>query len=88
MRKLWPALVIAALSAAGCCVAPPQIFHPGTEGQQQARAQRFDPYPENDVGPAIAGGRPQEYGSPRAEVLRVQPRLDGPLLAPCPLPGP
>jgi hypothetical protein len=82
MRKFWTAALLAAFCSAEGCVAPPPVLHPGTEQQQQARAQRFDPYPENDVGPAVVGGRPQEYANPSAEILRVQPRLDEPVLVP------
>ena len=52
----------------------PRITPPfGSIGQQQARAQYHEPYPENDVGPPVEGGRPREY-EPRGEVAReLQP---------------
>jgi hypothetical protein len=56
------------------CLAPPSIVHPGPEAYQQARAQKFDPYPEPEIGPNTGGLRPADYQSPPAEVLRVQPR--------------
>jgi hypothetical protein len=43
---------------------------PGTVAVQQERAQRFDPYPESDVGPPIEGARPLGYHTPPAEVKR------------------
>jgi hypothetical protein len=62
----------------------PNVSHPGTEATQQARAQVYEPYPENEPGPPVVGGRPREYQDPRAEVLRVQPRLGEPVFAPSP----
>ena len=70
------------LAAAGGCLAPPRLCGPGSERQQQGRAQLFEPYPESELGPAVAGSRPREYTNPRAEVLRVQPRYGEPLLMP------
>jgi hypothetical protein len=58
---------------AGCRgLAPPSIFHPGTAPQQQARAERFDPYPENEPGPTIQGSRPPGYDKPIPEVDRAR----------------
>ena len=71
------------LPICGGCLALPNLAHPGTEAHQQARAQVFEPYPENEPGPPIVGARPREYQDPRAEVLRVQPRIGEPILAPC-----
>jgi hypothetical protein len=62
----------------------PNFSHPGTEATQQTRAQVFEPYPENEPGPPVVGARPREYEDPRAEVLRVQPRLGEPILTPLP----
>jgi hypothetical protein len=72
------------VATVGCCVAPPQILGPGTEREQQQRAQRYDPYPEPNMGPSVDGGRPRDFQAPRAEVLRVQPRRDEPLAYPPP----
>ena len=58
---------------AGCQgLAPPSVLHPGPAEYQQRRAQRFDPYPENEPGPEIVGARPLEYGKPPAEVQRAR----------------
>ncbi len=46
--------------------------NPGPASVQRARAQRFDPYPSNDYGPEIVGGRPQGYQKPYAEPVRSQ----------------
>ena len=72
-----PALLATALLAlAGCAdIAPPRIFHPGSEEYQQSRAERFDPYPLTDVAPEIVGGRPLQYIKPAPENERVQNEL-------------
>lgn len=74
---LKPLLLLAsilALSASvGCSsVDGPRWFGPGTAGQQRAEAARFDPYPENDTGPAVVGGRPRDYQNPVAEPSRAR----------------
>jgi hypothetical protein len=62
---------------------------------QQARAEVFEPYPENDAGPAVVGGRPREYQDPRPSFAVLQDmhqdrnaglRVGGPALAPYPPP--
>lgn len=64
---------ILALFAAGCRgVAMPNLGYPGPAAYQQSRAQRYDPYPENDAGPAIDGGRPRDYQTPVAEPSRAR----------------
>lgn len=63
------------LAASGCSsqtIARPNWLNPGPAAYQQGRAHRFDPYPENDTGPAIAGGRPMEYDRPPAEPSRAR----------------
>lgn len=40
---------------------------PGTVFQQRNRAVLFDPYPSDDFGPPIVGGRPREFNQPFAE---------------------
>ncbi|MEI8375439.1 MAG: hypothetical protein WCJ35_21680 [Planctomycetota bacterium] len=66
-------------------LATPNLIPPfGSVDHQQARAQVFEPFPENEPGPPVVGARPREYQDPRAEVLRVQPRIGEPILTPCP----
>ncbi len=85
MRRILSLIALSAvLPACAGCVAWPNLAHPGNEEHQQARAQVFEPYPENEPGPPIVGARPREYQDPRAEVLRVQPRIGEPILTPCP----
>ena len=68
---VWGAIL--ALAATGCGnLARPNFRCPGTAEDQQARALRFDPYPESEPGPAVGGGRPLDYEKPPAEVLRAR----------------
>ena len=62
------------LPACGGCLAMPNVVHPGSESNQQARARIFEPYPENEPGPPIVGARPREYQNEIAEPDRVMPR--------------
>ena len=69
-------LLIALVLLVGCAdIAPPRIFHPGSQEYQQNRALRFDPYPLTDVAPEIVGGRPLQYIKPAPENERVQNEL-------------
>ncbi len=43
----------------------------GTVERQKSRAVVHDPYPLNDIGPPVLGGRPREYFDPQAEVKRT-----------------
>jgi hypothetical protein len=63
---LFMLLVTAAFC--GCAsTATPNLEHPGTARTQQSRALRYDPYPENEPGPALVGVRPREYDKPPPE---------------------
>ena len=94
MRGILSLIAFSVVLPACCgCVAPPDLSHPGTEERQQARAQVFEPYPDNDVGPPVVGGRPREYQEPRPAFAVLQdmhssgsvgPRPGEPILAPCP----
>ena len=69
LRIIFPAILLAGV--AGCQgVAGPSLGSPGTAEEQRMRAQRFDPYPENEAGPPIEGARPREFQTPPAEVER------------------
>ena len=64
--------VLAALACATGCqgLAGPNWSSPGTAAEQRLRAQRFDPFPENEAGPPIDGARPRGFQTPPAEVKR------------------
>jgi hypothetical protein len=84
------ALVVAVAPLAACSptIRQPQLLHPGPAGVQRHNAAQFDPYPPNDVGPKIVGGRPPDYAVPPNEVTRSRqfmpngPRSALPVLVP------
>ena len=59
------------LAIAGCRgTALPDLFHPRTLEElkkEQRQAERFDPYPENNLGPAVEGVRPRCFDQPWPE---------------------
>jgi len=62
-----------AVGASGCTgFRCPRLHHPGTVEQQRKEAERFDPYPENDIGPPVVGARPREYEAPAPEPERAR----------------
>ena len=67
----------------GCArIAGPYFRHPGTEGYQQARAERYDPYAEAQIGPSninVDGIRPRGFDRPASEVKRAQTNADAAL---------
>ena len=88
-------IVVSGIAAGGCSssVARPNWLNPGPVAYQRNQALRYDPYPEDSIGPAIVGGRPREYDQPREPApLRPNP-VNGPVggAAPVqlqPTPGP
>ncbi len=75
MRCWWLLSVAVAMAfSAGCQgLARPNWLHPGPAQYQQQRAHQFDPYPENEPGPAMVGTRPMEFRSPPPEVQKARP---------------
>ncbi len=67
----WIAVCVLVLAAGGC-VTPPRWLRPGPAAYQQRKAERFDPYADNDIGPTIAGGRPRDYDKPLSEPNRAR----------------
>jgi hypothetical protein len=66
----------------------PEFFHPGRAQQQRNDAVAHDPYPVDDAGPEIVGGRPREYQRPLDEVTRARMNAPPPIaLQPIALPS-
>ncbi len=66
-------LSVTAMILVGCAnITPPNWCSPGSARYQQDVAEQYDPYPENDVGTPLVGGRPRGYMYPRAETLRAR----------------
>ena len=80
-RSFTTRLMIAALlgtAATGCTpevrnyIRFPNFSQPGWAHQQRFDALEHDPYPLDDMGPEVVGGRPREYQRPIPEVERAR----------------
>ncbi len=59
------------IGAAGCKASNyAERFGIGTIDRQKAKAAEFDPYPLNDIGPSVVGGRPPGFFNPLPEPRR------------------
>jgi hypothetical protein len=63
-------LILVALSLSGCASMCPDWLRPGPIQYQRYNAMLHDPYPDNDAGPEVVGGRPREFQKPLAEPAR------------------
>ena len=54
----------------GCATRRPNLVHPGPSLYQRYNATLHDPYPDNDAGPKVEGGRPMAFDKPLAEPVR------------------
>lgn len=50
----------------------PNLWNPGNAASQQYSAITHDPYPIDDLGQPVVGGRPLEYQVAVPPVVRVQ----------------
>ena len=72
--------MLAALGASGCAsLGKPAWLEPGPARSQRRRATRFDPFPQDDIGPyafrtygIMDGSRPRDYAEPVPEVRRAR----------------
>lgn len=69
----WLVVMVFAVAVGGCAgLERPRLLAPGPAAYQQRRAERFDPYADNEAGPAVVGARPREYDKPFAEPSRAR----------------
>jgi hypothetical protein len=68
-RHWFSLTLLLPLCATGCgpLFGTPQIWPPAPEATQIARARRFDPFPDPNIGPPVIGGRPQGFIDPRPD---------------------
>jgi len=71
-RSVVAVLLLLPLTACSPTVFIPSLLHPGPVDFQRNNAMQFDPYPPNDLGPEIDGGRPREFQKPANEVIRAR----------------
>lgn len=65
--------VLAVQATLGCSQRPRAWGFPGAQGtidRQKSRATIHDPFPLNDIGPEVEGGRPREFYYPQSEAAR------------------
>ena len=74
LRSLFSGLAIFALTFqfGGCGSTRLDLGPPGTIGMQRERAVIHDPFPSNDLGPPIVGGRPAGFDLPLAPTKNLQ----------------
>lgn len=72
-KTAWSVTAALIATSAGGCYSPfvqyPDLAHPGTAVRQRAAAVEHDPFPLNDIGPEIVGGRPLGF---QAGVLEAE----------------
>jgi len=75
-RTVWMASLIAlsVLTALTGCRSweRPEWNNPGPAEVQRRAAERYDPYPETNVGQEIVGSRPPGYEHPLSEPERIR----------------
>jgi hypothetical protein len=68
----WVIAAVLLAGLGGCGVERPRLLHPGPAAYQQKKAERFDPYADNDIGPEVVGARPRDYQKPIPETSRAR----------------
>ena len=72
-RSAWTScLAFVLLLGSGCVQLSPYTWYNSPPGYQERQIQRFDPYPDNDIGPEMEGVRPRDFAVPIAEPARAR----------------
>ncbi len=58
-------LLVAGVTGCSSSLGKPTLQPQGPVSYQQRQAEKFDPFPDDTLGPAVVGGRPRDYGQPR-----------------------
>lgn len=72
LKLIGLGLLFVQMAACSSTIRHPRLASPGTAGFQRHNAEQFDPYPQNDMGPEIVGGRPPDYAVQVPEVERAR----------------
>lgn len=64
--------MIAIMVSTSGCYLRPNLGPPGTVWEQRSRTVLSDPFPNNELGPAVLGGRPREFDTPLAQPQLIQ----------------
>ena len=67
-------IAVLTLAGSGCGnnLQWPRMRGPGSADYQQYQATIHDPYPEDDIGPPVEGGRPLGYENPYPQTERLR----------------
>ena len=81
MARMFAPACLIMISIAGCANRSGWGFPwgQGTMERQRARAVIHDPYPLNDIGPEVVGGRPRDFYNPQSEAKRAQLTRNSPI---------
>jgi len=60
------------LAISGCTGISPYSWYNTPPAYQEAQIQRFDPYPDNEIGPSMVGVRPRDFDAPITEPARAR----------------
>ncbi len=82
LRLLAIAIFASTIGCSPYHLRTPNFLHPGPVGPQRTAAIYHDPYPLDDIGPPVVGGRPNEYQRPVPEVVRGRLMGTAPQLVP------
>jgi hypothetical protein len=73
-RRCCGLYLLALTLLAGCAgTGRPKWLNPGNADSQQAKAEVFDPYPQNNIGPDTVSTRPPGFEHEYPEVQRARP---------------
>ncbi|MCE9546929.1 MAG: hypothetical protein K8T25_15750 [Planctomycetia bacterium] len=72
-RAAWVLLaIVAAISSSGCGALEPYLRDDLPMAYQRRRIERFDPFPDNSIAPAMVGCRPPDFEQPRTEPVQAR----------------
>jgi hypothetical protein len=93
-RNWWMLIFVLTIGSTGCTpeahrrIRFPNFSNPGPAASQRAAAIYNDPYPLNDIGPEVVGGRPLGFTQPLVEVDRARlAPLQPVVIQQAPMPG-
>ncbi|MEK6246957.1 MAG: hypothetical protein N2C12_02180 [Planctomycetales bacterium] len=76
-RHLCGLAFLCATLMPGCYYGRPHLWDIRPQSMQKRQLERFDPYPDNDIGPPVVGARPPGFQDQISETLRS--RWGGPI---------
>jgi hypothetical protein len=72
IKQIFAATTLVFLVTSVGCHVNRELGPPGDMNTQRSRALLHDPFPSNELGPAIHGSRPRGFDQPRSESQKIQ----------------